>query len=105
LISDTVSSEIFGWEDPPLDLYFQYSLNPWRCHREIGLRLDNEERLLPGPNHPSQQHQEHPIRPSACWSFHVSAQDDELLTRSECLLILLPLWFIRKGLNTLEDIL
>ena len=25
--------------------------------------------------------------------------------RSECLLILLPLWLIRKGLNTLEDIL
>jgi hypothetical protein len=28
-----------------------------------------------------------------------------LKMRSECLLILLPLWLIRKGLNTLEDIL
>ncbi len=33
LIKATVSAEIFGLADAALDLYFQYSLNPWRCHR------------------------------------------------------------------------
>src|SRR5258708_24018767 len=79
LINATVSAEIFGLAEAALDLYFQYSLNPWRCHRRSVVFLDDEERLLPGQNHPSQQHQEHPIHSSACWSFHLSAKDDELL--------------------------
>ena len=33
LINATVSAGIFGLAEAALDLYFQYSLNPWRCHR------------------------------------------------------------------------
>jgi hypothetical protein len=36
--------------------------------------------VLPGPNHPCQKHQKHPIRFGAGWSFHVSAQDEKLLS-------------------------
>ncbi len=45
------------------------------------LWLDNEKRLLPGPNYPGQKHQKHPIRFGICRSFHVSAEDDELLAQ------------------------
>jgi len=34
LMKATVSAEIFGLADAALDVYFQYSLNPWRCHRK-----------------------------------------------------------------------
>ena len=33
LISATFSAAIFGLGAADLDLYLQYSLNPWRCHR------------------------------------------------------------------------
>jgi hypothetical protein len=44
------------------------------------LWLDNEKRLLPGPNHPCEKHRERPIRFDTGGSFHVSVQDDQLLT-------------------------
>jgi len=47
---------------------------------EERLWLDNEKRLFPGPNHPSQQHQEDPICLHACWSFDLSAQNDKRLS-------------------------
>jgi len=44
------------------------------------LRLDNEQRLLPCPNHPCQEDEEHAIRFRACGAFHLPPEDDELLT-------------------------
>jgi hypothetical protein len=49
----------------------------WRCHRSSVVLLDNEQRLLPGSDHPGQKHQEHPIRFGTGRSFHLSPQDDE----------------------------
>ena len=40
-------------------------------------------RLLPGSNHPGQKHQEYPIRFGTGGSFHLSAEDNELLAK-EC---------------------
>jgi hypothetical protein len=48
------------------------------------LRLNNEKRLLPGPNHPCEKHQEHPIRLGVCGSFDLSAEDNQLLAE-ECI--------------------
>jgi hypothetical protein len=45
------------------------------------LRLDNEERLFPGPRHPSQEHQEQPIRLSVHRAFDLSTQDEELVAQ------------------------
>jgi len=64
-----------------LDLSFQYSLNPWRCHREIRLWLNNDKRLFPGPNHPYEQYQEYAIRFGPDRPFDLSAQDDERLSQ------------------------
>jgi hypothetical protein len=44
------------------------------------LWLDNEQGLFPGPNRPSQQHQEHPVRFGTGGSFHLSTKNNELLT-------------------------
>jgi hypothetical protein len=41
--------------------------------------LDDEQRLFPGPNHPCEKHQEHPICLRACWSFDLPTEDNELL--------------------------
>jgi hypothetical protein len=81
LIKEIVSWEILGVIEVALDLYFQKSLKPWRCQREPRLWLDNEQRLLPGVDHPGQKHQQHPIRFRACWPFHLSPQDNKLLTQ------------------------
>jgi hypothetical protein len=43
------------------------------------LRLDEEEGLFPGPNHPGQEYQKKPVRLFVHWSLDLSAQDDELL--------------------------
>ncbi len=71
----------FGLEDATLDVYFQKSRNPWRCHRSSVVFLNNEKRLLPGSNCSCQKHQEHPIRSGACGSFDASAEDNELLAQ------------------------
>ncbi len=45
------------------------------------LWLNDEQRLLPGSDHPGQKHQVHPIRFGTGRSFHLSPQDDQLLTQ------------------------
>ena len=45
------------------------------------LWLDDEQRLLPGPYHSCQKHQEHAVCLGTGRSFHLSPQDDELLTQ------------------------
>jgi hypothetical protein len=47
------------------------------------LWLNDEQGLLPGPNHPRQKHQEHPIGLLENRSFDLSAKDDEFLAE-EC---------------------
>ena len=81
LINSTVSVEIFGLGAAALDLYFQYSFNPWRCQREPRLWLNDEQRLLPGPYCSCQKDQEHPVGLLEDWSFDVSAEDDEWLAQ------------------------
>jgi hypothetical protein len=83
LIKATVSAEIFGLRAAALDVYFQKSRKPWRCHRSNVVFLNDEEGLFPGPNHACQKHQEHAVRFGTCRSFHVSAQDNQLLAQ-EC---------------------
>ena len=43
------------------------------------LRMDNEESLFPGPNHPGQQHQEKQVCLPVDRSFDLPMQNDELL--------------------------
>src|SRR5947209_7073703 len=45
------------------------------------LWLDNEKCLLPGPHHSCQQDHEHAVRPGTGRSFHLSPQNNELLTQ------------------------
>ena len=47
---------------------------------EQGFWLNDEERLLPGPNTPGSQHKEDAIRLRACWPFHLPLEDNELLS-------------------------
>src|SRR5260370_15111220 len=42
------------------------------------LRLDDEERMFPGPNHHGQKHQEKPVRLPVDRSFDLSTKDDQL---------------------------
>jgi hypothetical protein len=44
------------------------------------LWLKDQEGLLPGLNQPGQQDEEHSIRVRACWPFHLSLEDDELVS-------------------------
>jgi hypothetical protein len=60
-------------------VYFQLSLNPRRCQRRSVL-LNNQQRVLPGPNGSSPQHQEQPIRCGKGGS-HVAAENDERLSQ------------------------
>jgi len=80
-IKATVSAEIFGLEEAALDLYFQYSLNPWRCHRRSVVFLDDEQSLLPGSNCSCQEHQEHPIGLFEDRSFDLTSKENERLSK------------------------
>jgi hypothetical protein len=42
--------------------------------------LDDEKHLFPGPHHSCQQDQEHAVRLGTGWSFHLSPENNELLT-------------------------
>lgn len=64
-------------------LVFPKELEALAMSPQERLWLDNEQRLLPGSYHPGQKHQEHPIRFGTGRSFHLSPQDDQLLTQ-EC---------------------
>ena len=68
--------------DMALDLYLQKSLLPWRCHREPRLWLNDDEGLFPAPNYLGQQDQKYAVRPGTGRPFHLSPQDDQLLTRT-----------------------
>jgi hypothetical protein len=74
-----VSVGIFGLRNATLDLYFQKSRASLSMPPQQRLWLDNEQRLLPSSNCSCQKHQEHPIHFGACWSFDVSAEDDNRL--------------------------
>jgi hypothetical protein len=43
--------------------------------------LNEKKRLFPGPNHSSEKYQEHSICFPVNWSFHLSTQDDQLLSQ------------------------
>jgi hypothetical protein len=45
------------------------------------LWLNDEKRLLPVPNRPRQKNQEHPVRFGTGRSFHLSAEDNERLSK------------------------
>ena len=45
-------------------------------------RLDNEEGLFPGPNHPGKKHQEKPVHLPVDRSFDLSTKDHQLLSYS-----------------------
>ncbi len=45
------------------------------------LWLDDEQGLFPGSHHSCQQDEEYPVRLGTGRSFHLSTQDDELLTQ------------------------
>ena len=44
------------------------------------LGLNDDERLFPGPHHACQQDQEHPVFPGTSRPFHLSTENDHLLT-------------------------
>ncbi len=44
------------------------------------LRLDEEESLFPGSDHPGQQHQEKPVRFPIDRSFNLSMKNDQLVS-------------------------
>jgi hypothetical protein len=52
LINAMVSVDSFGCLESAFDLCFQNQRKNSRCERQQGLRLHNEERLLPCSNHP-----------------------------------------------------
>jgi hypothetical protein len=45
------------------------------------LRLDKEERLFPGSNHPGEQHQKKSVRLSVHRAFDLSTQDKQLVAQ------------------------
>jgi hypothetical protein len=48
---------------------------------EKRLRLDDKERLFPGPNHSSEKYQKHSICFPVHWSFDLSTQNDQLVSQ------------------------
>ncbi len=52
LINATVSAATFGLAEAALDVYFQESLKPCRCHRRSVVFLNDDQRVFPGSNHP-----------------------------------------------------
>jgi hypothetical protein len=44
------------------------------------LRLDKKKRLFPGPNHPSQNHQQQPIYLPVCRLLDLSTEDTQLVS-------------------------
>ena len=81
LIKTIVSGESFGFLERAFDLCFQNTQKSSRCQREIRLRLDDKERLFPGPNHSGENYQEHSICFAVHWSFDLSTQDDQLMSQ------------------------
>ena len=79
LIKVMVSCESLGLLAQAFDLCFQNTRKSSRGPREIRLRLNDKERLFPGPNHSGEKYQEYSVCFPVNWSFYLSTQDDELL--------------------------
>lgn len=75
-----VSSESLGFLKCVLDLCFQNTRKSSRGPREIRFRLEDEERLFPGSDHPGQKHREKPIRLPVDRLFDLSTKDDQWLS-------------------------
>jgi hypothetical protein len=80
LIELMVSSEILGSLECTLDLCFGEHTEKLTMPAQKGLRLDDEERMFPGLNHPGQKYQENPVRLPVDRSFDLSTKDDQLLS-------------------------
>src|SRR5260221_3775214 len=76
VIKATISADILDVRAAALDVYFQKSRKPWRCHRSNVVFLNDEEGLFPGSNHSCQTHQDYAVRFGTGRAFHVSAQDN-----------------------------
>ena len=81
LINVIVSCESLGWLERAFDLCFQNTRKSSRCQREIRFRLDDKERLFPGPSHSGEKDQEHSVCFPVNWSFDLSMQDDQLMSQ------------------------
>jgi hypothetical protein len=80
LIKAMVSAATFGLWEEVFDLRFHYRRKSSRCHREPRLWLHNHEGGLSGTNQPGQQDEEHAIGPADGWPFHLSPENDELVS-------------------------
>src|SRR5215469_14488964 len=80
LIKAMVSGDILGCVARAFDLCFQNKRNASRCQRSRVVFLDKEQGLLPCPNHPGQEHEKDTICLRTRWSFHLTFEDEELLS-------------------------
>jgi hypothetical protein len=64
-----------------LDLCFQNKRKSSRWKPQERLRLNEEQRLFPGSDHPGQEYQQQSIRLPTSGSFDLSMQDDQLLAQ------------------------
>jgi hypothetical protein len=81
LIKAMISSATLGLRETALDLRFQNRRKSSRCQPPKGVWLHDQEGLLPGPNQPGQQDEEHAIGPADGWSFHLPFEENELLAQ------------------------
>jgi hypothetical protein len=81
LIKLIVSNENLGFLACALDLCFGEHTEELTMPAEERLRLDDEERLFPGPNHSSEKYQKHSICYPVHWSFDLSTQDNQLVSQ------------------------
>ncbi len=80
LIKLIVSGESFGFLARAFDVCFQNQRKSSRWKPQKCLRLNEEERLSPGQNHPGQKHQEQPLPLPADGSLDLSTQDNQLVS-------------------------
>src|SRR5579864_4679861 len=81
LINPMVSCESLGFLERAFDVCFQKTQKSSRWKPQKRLRLDDKERLFPGPNHSSEKYQEHSVCFPVNWSFDLSTQDDQLMSQ------------------------
>jgi hypothetical protein len=81
LINVIVSSESLGFLACALDVCFQNTRKSSRWKPQQRLRLDKEKGLIPGSNHPGQEHQKKPVPLSIHRAFDLSMQDEQLMSQ------------------------
>jgi len=69
----------FGLVRSGLGLPFPIQAKELSMPAQQGLWLHDQKCLLPGPNQPDQQDEEHAIVSGDGWPFHLPFEDDELL--------------------------